>query len=88
MHTPIALGAGNPLNAMTAGFMIEVFGSLTIYVDGEELVPGARVGSLGRASFSAKLVGETQIGFGNFGNKELSVYAAFSRPNFNGSLGH
>lgn len=62
MDATIALAPRHPLDAMPAGFMMELIGSGTIQCDGQSLMPAAPVGSLRGASFSTLAGGEIEIG--------------------------
>lgn len=76
------------MDAMTTGFAIQLGCVRAFDLDCQQLVTGALIRSFRSAGQSTELVGEAQIGGGEFGHEETGIGTTFGGPDFDDTLGH
>jgi hypothetical protein len=88
MHPATALRGRDTLQAMSACFIDEVFGSFALDIEGYRLKSGTRIQSLGRVALSSLAVGHFQIGISQLGDEDHGVLATLSGTYLNAYFGH
>jgi hypothetical protein len=70
MYAPALFGGWNTLKSVTPGLIGELIGSCALDFEGDGLMSGARVQSLGRAALSIPAGGELDVRDCQFGDKD------------------
>lgn len=83
MDPTLAVGGRYALNAVSTGFMKELLATRSLNLDRQKLVSRARIGCIGRASFSTFAVGEAEICLSKIGDEATCVFTTFRGSNLN-----
>jgi hypothetical protein len=86
MDAALALGGRHPLDAVPAGLDLDALYALALDLDGEELVPGARVRAFRRADPSTVRGGELDVAGGELGDEDARILTTLAGADLYGSL--